>query len=121
MNPIRSFLTLAPLVLWTLPCAAAIPAPEKLLGDDTLAVVTIPDFAKASSQARQWPVAKFWRDPAMRPFADKFMGRFKSDLVEPLQREFGVNFSDYSGLIQGQMTLGVTRNGWGTEADREPG
>lgn len=109
------------LALWIHPGSAAVPAPEKLLGDDTLAILTIPDFAKATSQTGQWPAMKFWRDPSMRPFTEKFMNRFNSDLVEPLQRELGFKFSDYSGLVQGQMTLGITRNGWGTEPDREPG
>src|SRR5213594_3503077 len=82
----------------------ATPAPDKLLAADTLAVYTVPDYAKAKTTTSQWPFSQLWRDPVMRPFADKLTGKIKSDLIVPLEREFGLKFSDFADLAQGQLT-----------------
>jgi hypothetical protein len=100
---------------------AAVPSAEKLLGNDTLGLFTTPDWSKASGTYGKWPASQLWNDPSMKPFKDKFMGRLKSDIIEPLEREFGVHFSDFTGLAQGQVTLAVTQNGWGVEKDQVPG
>ena len=47
------------------PIGAAIPAPEKLLSDDTLVVVTVPDWAKFSTIYSNSLQHQFWNDPAM--------------------------------------------------------
>ena len=49
------------------------------------------------------------------------MTKFKSDLVEPLEKSLGIKFSDYSNLAQGQCTLAVTQNGWEGQSDQIPG
>jgi hypothetical protein len=102
--------------------AASAPPPEQLLPGDTLGVLTLPEFAKSRAQWSQWPAAQLWTDPAIKAFKDKFLAKFKTDLVEPLEKEFGVKFADYSGLAQGQVTLAITRNGWDTaQPGQEPG
>jgi len=100
---------------------AATPPPEKLLAADTVAIFTIPEYAKASASWKQWPASLMWADPSMKPFRDKFMGKFQSDVVAPLEKEFGVKFADYAGLAQGQMTIALTPNGWNGDAPKEPG
>ncbi len=104
------------LVTLALICAshtrAEIPAPEKFLPADTLLLLTAPDLAKTRAQSHQSPQLRFWHDPAMKPFADKFMDRLQTELVGPLEHELGINFSNYTALAQGQITLAIVQNGW---------
>lgn len=88
---------------------AAVPPPDKLLPSDTLAVLTVPNWVATRKSSA--PALQIWDDPAMKPFKDKFLAKWKSDIVEPFQREFGIKFSDYTGLAQGQVTWAVTQPG----------
>jgi len=99
----------------------AIPAPEKLLPDDTLILATVPDFAKAQEIWRRTPQSQFWNDPAMRPFKEHFLSKWNEDLVKPLEQELGIKFEDYAGLLQGQLTLALIQDGWQGEDDTPPG
>lgn len=101
--------------------AAPVPPPERLLPADTLGVITLSDFPKARSTFSQWPASQLWKDSAMKPFKDKFIEKFKSDLLRPMEREFGITLSDYVGLAQGQLTWAVTRNDWEGKSDPSPG
>jgi len=100
---------------------AATPPPEKLLPADTVLVLTIPDYAKASATWKQYPLSLLWADATMKPFRDKFMNKLQADLVAPLEKELGIKLSDYSSLAQGQLTFALTPNGWNTDAPKEPG
>jgi hypothetical protein len=100
---------------------AAAPPPEKLLAADTIAVLTVPDYAKAKGVWSQMPASLVWADPSMKPFKDKFMGKLQSDLIAPMEKEFGVKLSDYSGLAQGQVTFALTPNDWDGDSPKEPG
>ncbi|HHY84140.1 MAG TPA: hypothetical protein GYA07_01195 [Verrucomicrobia bacterium] len=119
----RTFLCIAGLVAlsWTRPAAADIPAPERLLPDDTLIVLTIPDFARMREINRTSPQTQLWQDPALKPFRDKFLAKLKSDLAEPLERELGIKLEDYFTLPQGQVTLAVTKADWQGPESGEPG
>jgi hypothetical protein len=114
-------------VLWALSAAcvlsgsAAVLPPDQLLADDTLAVLTIPDYPKAKAVGRECAMSRLWDDPALKPFREKLTAKLKADLVEPLEKEFGIRFNDYRGLAQGQITLAVTRNGWDAASTQEPG
>ena len=99
---------------------AAVPPAENLLPADTLLLVTAPDFAAVRAAARQSPGWRFWNDPAMKPFREKFMARWNEQLIAPLERDLGVKFDDYAGLPQGQLTLAVTQNGWNGSDDSPP-
>jgi len=89
--------------------AAPVPSPDKLLAADTLAVITITDYQKARSDWDRSSLVKLWQDTAMKAFREKFDTKLKADLIEPLEREFGVKFADYKDLAQGQLTLALTR------------
>lgn len=118
----RQLLALGFFLACTFTSLAATPPPEKLLPADTVAVLTVPDFTKASATWKQAPVSLLWSDPAMKAFADKFMGKFRSDLVEPMEKELGIKFSDYSELAQGQVTFALTANEWDqASTPKEPG
>jgi hypothetical protein len=49
------------------------------------------------------------------------MGKLQSDLIAPMEKEFGVKLSDYSGLAQGQVTFALTPNDWDGDSPKEPG
>jgi hypothetical protein len=100
---------------------AAIPAPESLLPDDTLAVITAPDFAKLKALYNQSAQGQLWNDPAMKAFRDKFANRWFEQIVKPLERELNVNIDEYSQLLQGQITIALLRNGWEGDADQPLG
>ncbi|HYV32166.1 MAG TPA: hypothetical protein VEO53_13815 [Candidatus Binatia bacterium] len=100
---------------------AVTPPPEKLLAADTVAVLTIPDYVKASASWKQWPSSLLWADASMKPFKDKFLAKLRAEVVVPLEKEFGIKFGDYAGLAQGQLTLALTPNGWEGNSPKEPG
>jgi len=99
---------------------AAIPPAENLLPGDTLLLVTAPDFAAARAAARQSSGWRFWNDPAMKPFHDKFMAQWNAQFIAPLEHDLGVKFDDYAGLPQGQFTFAITQNGWNGADDSPP-
>lgn len=100
---------------------AATPPPEKLLPANTFMVFTVPDAAKARGVWDRSPSHQFLADPALKAFKEKFLGKFQSDLVAPLEKELGVNFSDYSRLAQGQITFALLPNGWDQKTPGFPG
>lgn len=103
------------------PGHAAIPPVEQLLPADTLFVFAIPDCAKMRGIWQQLPYCQLWNDPAMKPFREKFTSKWKADFVEPLERDLGVKFDDFSSLPQGQFTFAITQDGWQGKADAAPG
>ena len=117
---LRSTLAAA-LVLSAAGAVAAIPVPEKLLPDDTMIVLTAPDFARVREIYRTSAQTQLWSDPALKPFRDKFMSKLKEELLQPLERDLGVSLDDYANLPQGQVTLAMTQNGWRGTADQPPG
>ena len=83
-------------------------------------LVTAPDCARMREVYRSSPQTLLWHDPAMKPFRDKFMSKLNEELLQPLERELGVQFSDYTNLPQGQLTVAITQNGWQIGSDQPP-
>jgi len=100
--------------------AATLPA-EKLLGPDTLAVVTVPDWVKAEKESANSPGRLFWGDESMKAIKDKFVAQVRKELIEPLEKELGITFKDYAGLAQGQVTFAFTLKNQGPEKEPKPG
>ncbi len=98
---------------------AVVPPPDKLLPDDTLAMFSVPDFAKARDVYGHSPQFQLWQDPALKPFRDKFTAKFKDRFLAPLEHDLGIHFDDYTNLPQGQLTLAVTQNGWSGETSSQ--
>ncbi|HLX70925.1 MAG TPA: hypothetical protein VKV04_14965, partial [Verrucomicrobiae bacterium] len=109
------------LTCFTLTTSAVVPPVEKLLPDDTLFVVTIPDFTKMREIYHTSPQTQFWNDPAMRPFKERFLAKLSEELIHPLERELGVQLADYTNLLQGQVTFAMTQNGWPAKDGQHPG
>src|SRR6185295_3335136 len=85
-----------------------------------IGLITIPDWDKAAAIWKDSPMSQLWGDPAMKPFADKFFEKFKTDLITPLERELGVKLTDYADLVHGQVTLAFTPNPAAGGADQDP-
>ncbi len=109
------------IVFASLMTRAEVPAPEKLLPADTLAVVTVPDYSKASTTFKSAPLLRLWNDVAMQPFRQKFEAKFKTEAAEFMEKEFGIRLGDYTALVQGQITFAVIQNGWKGQPDSFPG
>ncbi|MBE0543903.1 MAG: hypothetical protein IH623_21380 [Verrucomicrobia bacterium] len=99
---------------------AAIPPAERLLPADTLLVISTPDCARLQVVYGKMPQVQMWNDPAMKPFRDKFMLKWKEEFVVPLERDLGVKFDEFTGLLQGQLTLAMTAEGWPGQQGAEP-
>jgi hypothetical protein len=97
---------------FALSSSASVPVPEKLLPDDTLVVVTIPDFSKARDMYTHSPQSQIWDDPAFKPFKDHFLAKWKEEVVQPLERELDIRLDDFTSLPQGQVTFALIQNGW---------
>src|SRR5882757_1256362 len=87
----------------------AVPSPEKLLSDDTLLVVTAPDFSKLRETFKSSPQSQLWNDPAMKAFREHFIEKWNEEFVKPLERELDVRLDDYTSLPQGQVTFALTQ------------
>jgi hypothetical protein len=111
----------AALFLLVLTSGAAIPAPEQLLPDDTLILLTAPDFNKLRQIRQKSPKSQLWNDPAMKPFRDKFLSRWREEVVKPLERELEVSLDSYASLPQGQLTIAVTKSDWQGSDDQPLG
>lgn len=103
------------------PLRAAIPSAEKILPDDTLVMVTIPDVARALEIYQKTPQQQLLQDPAMKAFREKFISRWKEEFLTPLERELGVKAADFAGLLQGQVTFAITQNGLQSASDQDTG
>jgi len=90
---------------------AEIPPAEELLPQDTLFMMTVPDFGRIREIFKASPQNQLWNDSAMRPFKEKFLARWSEEFVKPLERELGLDFDNYISLPQGQLTFAVTQNG----------
>src|SRR5437867_4049322 len=115
----NNLLLLAALFCLTFDSNAVVLPAEKLLPDDTLILLTAPDWPKAREIFNKSPSGRFWNDPAMKPFRDKFTTKLKGDVLTPLERELGIRWEDFSALAQGQLTFALTQNGWPAKADEK--
>jgi len=100
------------LVTLTPPAGAAVPAPEQLLPDDTLIVLTAPDFSRFRQVCQRSPKSRLWNDPALKPLRDKFLLRWREEVAKPLERDLNLSLDSCASLPQGQVTFAVTRNAW---------
>ena len=101
--------------------AAEVPPPERLLPGDTLAVLTIPDMAKARRLNNESARMQLWNDPSLKAFKDKFLKKLNEEVIEPFEQEAGIQLTNYLNLAQGQLTLAITRNGWTGGPETSPG
>ena len=99
---------------------AAIPPAENLLPADTLALVSVPDFSTLRVASAQSPEWLLWNDPAMKPFHNDFVARWNAKFIAPMEQNLGIHLSDFLPLLQGQLTLAITQNGWNGSGPASP-
>lgn len=116
----KYFALLSLTLLLAVTAKAQTPPPEKLLPADTLMLFTVPDLNKTRTDIKTNPASQLYSDPAMQPFIKKFLGKWNSDVVAPLEQELGIKFEDYLALAKGQLTFAIIRDGWEGEKDKEP-
>jgi len=116
----RALLALATFTLTATARAEAPPA-ERILPNDTLAMMSVPDWQALCDVQSRSPQLQLWKDPLLKPFRDHFISKWKEEVVKPLEQELGVRFEDYKGLIQGQLTLALIQNDWDADGENQPG
>lgn len=105
----KELIALITALCWvTVNCLSAEIQHEKLLPTQTVFLLTITDVDKWEEQWNNSPQGLLWKDPSMQPFKDKFVGKWKKEVVQPLENELGIKFADFSDLAKGQVTFGVT-------------
>lgn len=87
---------------------AEVPPAEQLLPSECIGLVTIGDWNKLEALQNSSPWGRLWADPAMKPFRDNFTKQVQADVLDPMEKEFGIKFSDYKSLLGGQITLAAT-------------
>lgn len=92
--------------------AGVLPGPEVYLPADTLAVVTVPDMGRWDAATQGLALRRLWGDPAMKPFRDRLEVSWRTEVLEPLERELGVRVWDCLELVHGQWTFAWIRDGW---------
>ena len=100
------------LALGVMALRAAVPAPSELFPQDTLALLTIPDYASAQTQFQSEAFGRLWADASMKPFRDKFQAGFKHEVLGDLEKQLGIKSEDYLALLQGQVSIAILENGW---------
>ncbi len=98
---------------------ARIPAAEQLLPPDTLVVLTVPDWEQAVKKSELSPVVQWWRDPAMKPFADRLEQKISESFQIKMESGRKVNLPGLMENLKGQLTVAVTQGGLKTGG--EPG
>ncbi len=121
VNYFRSLWTALLVLATTAVVHAAIPPAEKLLPADTLVLLDVPDCAALRAASHQSPQWLFWKDPAMKPFRDKFIGKWNAEVIAPLERDLGMKIGNFADLAQGQFAIAITQNGWNGNNDANPG
>lgn len=101
--------------------AAAVPPADQLLPADTLAVLSVPDWAKLDAARKESPFIQIWNDESMRPFREKLLTKLTNEVLAPIEQQLGVKLADYADLLQGQFTAAITQNGWKGSVDPLPG
>lgn len=81
--------------------------PEQLLPKDTVLVVTAPDCPAAWSVITNLPYGRLWNDPQLKPFKDKFIDKFTTEVITPMERTLSAHVSDYRNLARGQATFAM--------------
>jgi hypothetical protein len=106
------FLALVAPLLCAVALRAAVPAPSQLFPQDTLLLLTVPDWTATKASLGQAPVGRLWADPAMKAFRDRFDAQFREKFLGPLEKDFGVKPEDYLPLLQGQVSFAALKADW---------
>jgi hypothetical protein len=88
--------------------AAQLPG-EQLLPAETIFMATVKDWNDATNAFWKSSLGRLWNDEAMRATRAKFNTRLTNEFAQPLDRELKIKASDYTELVNGQVTLALTK------------
>ena len=91
------------------PDATTTVTPESILPANTFALSTVPDVNAARTAFKAAPLTRFWNDPSMARFTEKFSFAVEKNILEPLLIQGNIDINEYSSLLQGQLTFALTR------------
>ena len=92
-------------------------APETRLSDNTLAVLTVRNFARDCEQFQQTPMGLLLKDPSMKPFCDGMTECFKNFKAQRFDEKFDPD--NYKGFFTGGAALTATLPYLNWESDGE--
>ena len=95
------------LLLALAPAFAATPEAARLLPPDTLFLLTAPNYVQAEAAFTNLPMARLWRDPAMRAPADRLERWWRDDFIARLNRHWGFSLNELHNLIRGQVIFAL--------------
>lgn len=102
--------------------SAAIPPAPQVFPNDTIVLLTVPDWLGAKAKLGAAPMGQLWADPAMKPFRDDFEKKVVAKFIGDLEKDLGIKADEYLPLLQGQLTFAVVQADWNpSNPDSEPG
>src|SRR5258708_6041885 len=85
--------------------SAATPPAAQLLPTDTLALISVQDWDRATNYWKESPYGRLWQDPAIKAFKENLVEKWKDEFAAPLERELGIKLADYFDLLHGQVSF----------------
>ncbi|MGB9602790.1 MAG: hypothetical protein ACPMAG_08365, partial [Limisphaerales bacterium] len=96
------------LLVWSMVFKVFAQGVEKLLPSETVLLITIPDWNKNKEVWEKHPQAQLFKDPSLQAAKEKFLARWRAEVVDPLEKELGIKFSDYYGIAKGQIAFALS-------------
>src|ERR1041385_3024926 len=83
----------------------ATPPAGHLLPADTLVVLSVPDWDKATIYWDSSPYGRLWQEPSMKPFKEHLLERLDSEFNGTLRRQVGMSWTNFAPFLHGQVTF----------------
>lgn len=116
------FRALLAATLATLSLAAAVPPAPQLFPQDTIFLVTVPDWTASRTRLQAAPYGRLWSDPAMRSFREDFEKKVVQRFIGDMEKDLGIEVEEYLPLLQGQLSVAVIQGDWNpADPASEPG
>ncbi|MCU0771198.1 MAG: hypothetical protein MUE94_05430 [Verrucomicrobia bacterium] len=109
------------LILTSTALRAETPPAERILPDDTMAMLTVPEWQELCAIQGRSPQWQLWKDPLLKAFREHFEAKWKKEVADPIESELDIRFQDYQGLVQGQLTMALILNQGDEDSEPEPG
>jgi hypothetical protein len=101
---------------------AAVPPAPQLFPNDTIVLLTVPDWAASKATLGSAPMGRLWADPVMKPFRDDFEKKVVAKFIGDMEKDLGIKADEYLPLVQGQLSFAVIQGDWNpANPDSEPG
>lgn len=85
----------------------AVKPAEKLLPENTIAVVSFKNLKALEAAYADAPSTKLMNDPALQPFLNKAEAAIKKNILEPINEKLSLDLAELGNLCEGQLTLAI--------------